>query len=203
MKLIFTLFLISLTTFAQSKDSAIRDIKRQYLVICELLEQGSLEEISTESDCTGNGQMNTFASFYYHNDSLVYIHCQRHEGHNDYNDHYYLWNNQLIFFFSEYSSWIWDYESTPPKQGFTNEIWTYEEQRTYFNNETPIKCLYKTYQQKSADLPHEESNKLSDTIKNVVIDCGSELKPEVIRRYLYLRNFQKDNTNKSICTVYD
>ncbi|GAA4275331.1 hypothetical protein [Aquimarina mytili] len=198
MKLVFALpsLFIFFCSYSQSNEDALKDIRQKYNTITELHEQDSLEEISLISNCNDNEQINASISFYYHSKELVYIAYSFSEGHSNYNTHYYVWNNHLIFHFSEYASWTWDYECTPADQGFTNEIWTYEEKRIYFDDRTAIKCLVKRYEDKSIDHP----NNLSDTTKNEEIDCSQDLTKEIIGSYHKLLSL-KDENNPDICNI--
>ncbi len=170
-------------------------------MLSTLFEQNNLREISITSDCNDDGQINLSASFYYHNNKLVYINYNRNEEHSNYTDHYYVWDNSLIFYFSEYASWIWDYECTPTDQGFTNEIWIYEEGRIYFSDRTAIKCLIKKYENNSADHLNTK-HELSDTVKNEEIDCDEDQIKEIFKAYLRLLSLQ-DNDYSDMCNIFD
>jgi len=197
----FLFFLIVSTHYAQNNQYTIKDIKHAYNKIIKLLDQNRLKETSITSDCNGNGQHDTSVSFYSHDGKLVYIHYQNSEGHSNYDDHYYAWNTDLIFYYSEYASWIWDYECTPQDQGFTNEIWTYEENRIYFKNDkTAIKCLYKTYEEKSDNPPIEDQVKLSDILKNEEVQCSKDQIEQIIKTYHTILDLR--NSNKDICYLY-
>ncbi|GAA4273493.1 hypothetical protein U6A24_19020 [Aquimarina gracilis] len=176
------------------------DIKEKYAIITELLEERKLGEIITQGNCEDNGLHETYLSFYYTDNALVYINYSFSQGHSNYNYHYYIWDNRLIFYFLEHTSWTWDYECTPRDQGFTNEIWTYDEHRVYFNNETPIKCLFKTYDERSVDQPYEGKETLSSTIKNQELDCDKSVMATIIKNYHLLLENQK-NTTQNICDI--
>ncbi len=201
MKLIIQILLIFLLFiskgFGQTKKD-IKNIKEKYYLITEMLEQDKLTMLAMESKC--NRQTDTFLKFYYNNNSLVYMQHSYGQGHDSYTNHYYINDHKLIFYFSEYASWIWNYECAPEEQGFTNEIWTYEEERIYFNNKTPIKCLYKTYTERSVDQPYDSEVELSDTVKNKEKDCDVVLMEQVMKKYTQLVDIQK-NENQNICDI--
>ncbi len=202
MKLLFTLlcFLFSVNNYGQNNTQILKNIRQQYNIITELIEEDRLKEVSVKSDCNDNGQINASVSFYYNEDTLVYMNYEYREGHSNYYHHYYIWDSKLIFYLAEYESWTWDYECTPTEQGFTNEIWNYEEWRVYFNNRTATKCLYKTYEEKSVDQPYEGPHNLSDTIKNEEIECNRDSIKEIIKAYLQLAS-SKDGTTVDICNI--
>ncbi|MEW7289836.1 hypothetical protein [Aquimarina sp. 2304DJ70-9] len=202
MKLLFILLclLLSLNNYGQNNTQILKDIRQKYNMITELLEQDNLEEVAVRSDCNDSGQINASLHFYYNESKLVYMNYEYREGHSNNIYHYYLWDNKLIFYLAEYASWTWDYECTPSEQGFTNEIWTYEEHRVYFNDRTATKCLYKTYEEKSVDQPYEGPHGLSDTIKNEEIDCNRDSIKEIIKTYLQLAS-SKDGTTVDICNI--
>ncbi len=185
--------------FAQTQGS-IKNIQEKYNTTTKLLEQELLTETALESDCNNNGQTEAFLSFYNNNNTLAYIQHNYNEGHSNYTYHYYIDNNKLIFYFFEYASWAWDFVTTPKEQGFTNEIWTYEEYRIYLNEETPIKCLYKIYTGKSIDQPHEGEDTLSETIKNKEVDCDENNITQILKKYRHLLSIQKDTT-QNICDI--
>ncbi len=204
MKLLLALlfFFIFLNNYSQSNENAIKDIRQKYNKITKLLNQETLKEVSIASDCSGDEQNNTSVSFYYDNGKLVYIHYTNSEGHSNYDYHYYVWDTHLLFYFSEYASWVWDYECTPQDQGFTNEIWTYEENRIYFRNEkTAIKCLYKTYEEKSDDPLTEDLIKLSNITQNKEIECSQDQLNKIIKMYYTLLELKK-NKDTDICNLF-
>jgi len=193
--LFFILFSGISTAVSQTKET-LQNIQEKYLRITESLEENKLKQNNFQDNCEASGRTDTSLSYYYSNTALVYLNYRYTEGHNNYNYHYYLWDDKLIFYFSDHASWAWDYECAPKEQGFTNEIWTYSEQRIYFNNEAPIQCLHKTFEEK----PHQLEINLSDTIKNKNIPCDSVMTQSIIKRYLALVKLQKKAT-QNICNI--
>ncbi|WP_282085524.1 hypothetical protein [Aquimarina algiphila] len=184
---------------AQTKGD-IKNIKEEYSSITKLLEQDKLTALALENKCNSNGQTEAFLTFYYNNDNLVHIQHTYAEGHSNYTNHYYINDNKLFFYFSEHESWRWDYEGTPKEQGFTNEIWTYDEQRIYFVKEVPIKCLRKAYTEKSVDQPNKGETTLSEAKKNKEVDCDKNSMKLILKKYQLLLTFQK-STTQNICDI--
>ncbi|KZS39874.1 hypothetical protein AWE51_09520 [Aquimarina aggregata] len=201
MKLIITLFSILLLGifkgFSQTKGS-IKTIKEKYTIITDLLEKKELTQTILQSNCEDNNSKNIQIGFYYADDVLVYINHTYNQGHNNYNYHYYIWDNVLIFYFSDHASWNWDYECAPKEQEYANEVWTYEEKRVYLVDETPIKCLYKTFEEKSIDRATNPEIELSSTIKNKNIDCNKTMIENILSSYKKLLALQD---KEDICNL--
>ncbi len=203
MKILIKVFLILFFCFSKSlaqTEKNISFIKDKYKIITALLEKEKLTEVVLESECKDNGQNRASLTFYYNNNSLVYMLHSYDQGHNSYTNHYYLDDDKLMFYFSENVSWIWDFECAPKQQEVSNEIWTYEEQRIYFNNEIAQKCLFKTYNERSIDQPYEGEGTLSETIKNQEVNCDIVVITQIMKKYNSLRSIQK-NTTQNICDI--
>lgn len=189
MKLTLTLFLISLTTFAQSKDSAIRDIKRQYSSIAELMEQGLLTEKTTLYSCEDQGLSGSLTYYFLNQELKIIVHTFD-QGHHSSTNRYYV-NNEKLFFYFLKENFDNDNHKYDPNTGDLIEIeenWSVFEKRIYIYNEKAIRCLEKEYG--NNDIKDETVNKypnISNHFKNQEMDCEDAETRKVLIFYDQLR----------------
>ena len=173
-------------------DELIYEIRNQYKVIIAAKEKGELNEHTVMYECPdypASGEITFFSDKY----GLKLIEHSSSDGsHSGGLDQYFLWNNELFFFYSEFGSWTFD-TNQEDNDEVEHTIDHFTESRYYFNNGAAFKCLEKNYEVYSA----KKENTKSEDVENEVIDC--EAGPDILDKLVQIRGFKYLNNKTTEC----
>lgn len=196
--IIFFIFLPVLATVAQTVDkkAAIREIRERYKIIAEAKKAGKLMEKTINYNCPGYPEDGDL-TFYTDNSGLKLIELTFSGGsHFGGIDQYYVWDGKLFFSFYDQSWWNFDMndedysEDSPP---ITNTVDNFTEERFYFYNEQPIRCLQKNYEVKSS----KRDNPKTENVPNEEVDCVNA--KEVLQKFRQIMAIRNVEFQKGDC----
>lgn len=133
-------------------------IQDAYVATVEKRASGHLDSTTFEYDC--NGERNGRVAYFSENGQLVLVrHVYGEYSHHEFEEEYFVRNNQLFFAFKKSTSWA--FESGAIEGATKDDI---VESRMYFQEEKPFRCLQKTYVMRTkspdnpvpAELPNKE-----------------------------------------------
>ncbi|TDS17393.1 hypothetical protein [Sphingobacterium paludis] len=136
-------------------------IQDAYVATVEKRASGQLDSTTFEYDC--NGERNGRVTYFTENGQLVLVrHVYGEYSHHEYEEEYFVRNNQLFFGFEKATSWAFESGAT---EGATKD--DIVESRMYYQEEKPFRCLQKTYvmRTKSPDNP------VPAELPNKEVDC--------------------------------
>lgn len=180
--------------YAQSdkEDELIYEIQNQYKVIITAKEKGELKEHTVVYECPdypASGEIKFFSDKY----GLKLIEHSSSDGnHSGSLDQYFLWNDELFFFFSEFSNWTFD-SNQEDNDEIEHTIDYITESRYYFNNDKALKCLKKNYEVYSA----RKENPKSENVKSEEIDC--ETAPDIMDKLVQIRGYKYSRNKAAKC----
>ena len=169
----------------ENKESDVAAIRRVYSDIISKYERSALDSSSFSYSCRGE-KSGTVSYFSTAGKLTMIIHRYAEYDHYTAEDRYFLNGDALVFVYRHRISW--SFESGP--EGSTKDNVT--EQRSYFVNQVPIKCLEKKYVIHSRD--KEKPN--PDEVSNTVTDCNNAIR--ALQFYRKLASYQQGNYPKCI-----
>lgn len=151
-----------ISQLADTLPGDIEGIQKVYGKITGQLSQGALDSTSFTYNC--KNEILGSVTYYSHNGRLRMIQHRYNEyDHHAATDQYYIIDSTLFFVYRH--QLLWSFESGP--EGSTKDDIT--EQRVYFIDQKPIRCLEKKYIVRSADTNKPDS----ENIPNKEVNCSS------------------------------
>ncbi|SHJ04940.1 hypothetical protein [Aquimarina spongiae] len=177
------LLLTSSLCFGQSRKGPLSDIRNKYQLIRELVDSNALRQHHTNYSCEETAEEGTL-TFYYNGTELKHIVHIYKEGHVQFRDEFYVWDNQLFFQYAIHNIWYKDYEKTKSgKRKLVNVTLTLEE-RFYFKDREVIKCQFKDFENRSNSLQRKTQH-----VRNKNIGC--EQAQEALEKFDILAGYQE------------
>lgn len=174
------LFLFCFLAHGQSKKEIREDIALKYNATIRLIEANKFDSQEVKYDCPDYPESGSIIFYGDSNNLRMIEHSYVQGDHSGQTDQYLVWEDQVLFIFSEYSDWTWD---SVDSLGTMHTIDNIYEQRYYFHNGEPILCLYKNFEIRSAS----DNNPTSQDIPNKEVECFKENIPQLDRFEKLLR----------------
>jgi len=165
-------------------------IQEAYVATVENRKAGGLDSTFFEYDC--NGEKSGRVVYFSKEGQLVLIkHDYGEYSHHEFEEEYFLRDNELFFAFKKSTSWTFD---SGAAEGATKDDVT--ETRIYYQNEHAFRCLQKQYIMRSKSI----DNPIPEELTNKKIDCQKASSSLATFRLLLAR--RKNPTNDCLKSVH-
>ena len=182
--------------FSQTVEKKIENIRSKYDMILKSVKDSTCNTISIKFSCPDLPAYG-YLTYYYEGSELRMMELASDDGsHGGEKQQYFIWNQKIIFCYIEGGDWVFDggkdtiIGKDTIYQSFTQD-YLYED-RYYFYNNKPIKCLHKEFIIHNS----QENNPDSETTANKEVDCDTE---KIVKRYLNLLKLNAINIKKVEC----
>ena len=170
---------------APAKIGSVSDIQKEYAAVMLKHAKKSMDSAVYKYDCGGE-RSGTIVSFTEQGELKMIEHRYSEYSHFSATDQFFVKDSSLYFVFLDQVSWSFD--SDAAQAGATKDNIT--EQRFYFVDQQPVKCLEKKFTVRSS----AKDNPRSESVASKEVSCQSS--EEVIKQYQNILDYLKKDSKK-------